>query len=246
MWNSRILSTSQGMPTWIIPASALQSSPESSSHWATALLSLPSPTGTPHRISCASDVRGWHFWSPAETSTPWWRTTPPPSGNETAISTPPAAKPDCVPTVPSSPIAGKFGRYILMLPSPSADWRHPSGALPTMTTGMTVCARPFWWTAVRICSCTAWENTRSQNWRSSWRRESPSPASRESVAPVTSPIRSTPHGVRCSVRTLHRSAGTSGHTPRRPASSTTSRTRSPERSSFSATATRCWCRIRRR
>lgn len=35
------------------------------------------------------------------------------------------------------------------------------------------------------------------------------------------------------------------HTPRQPASSTTSRTRSPERPCSSGTGTRCWCRTRR-
>ena len=59
------------------------------------------------------------------------------------------------------------------------------------------------------------------------------------------PSRKTPRGAVSSVRIMPRSAGTKRRMPRRPGSSMTSRTRSPERQFSSATAVRCWCRIRR-
>lgn len=63
----------------------------------------------------------------------------------------PAAGPGFVPTVPSSPTAGKFGRLTPMPPLPLADWKLLCGGSPTMTTGTTPSARPFWQTAEQIC-----------------------------------------------------------------------------------------------
>ena len=51
----------------------------------------------------------------------------------------------------SSPTAGKFGRLTPMPPLPLADWKLLCGGSPTMTTGTTLSARPFWQTAEQIC-----------------------------------------------------------------------------------------------
>lgn len=46
-------------------------------------------------------------------------------------------------------------------PSFSAGWRRRCAALPITTIGTMPCAPPSWWTAGRICWCSAWGSSRT-------------------------------------------------------------------------------------